>query len=279
MPNARTTAPFTTTDDLSGLSTDFDSPSALAGWQEHRPAGFAPKWHPPRIEDGRLVLRPVASGWFEDNQAGHLYQVVHGDFVVTTRLHVRGTRASLPQTEFSLAGLFVRAPRQVAAATWAPGRENWLFLSVGTASPAGTPQYEVKTTTNSLSTLKILPAQPGAVELRIARHGELFTLLHRPDGTAEWRVLDQIIRPDLPEVLHVGLTAYADFGSVADTYPDYQRYNTRGVGEGRADLVAEVDWIRFRRPRTGRFAIANLDAPASFGRDMIEARRRDLLEP
>jgi hypothetical protein len=57
----------------------------------------------------------------------------------------------------------------------------------------------------------------------------------------------------------------------------YRAYNERGVGEGRADLVAEVDWLRFRRPTVGRFPIANLDAPATFGRDIIEQRRRDLL--
>lgn len=120
----------------------------------------------------------------------------------------------------------------MSAADWKAGRENWLFFSIGTASPAGEPHYET---------------------------------------------VDQIIRPDLPETLNVGLTAYADWGSVAPTYPDYCAYNEQGVGEGRADLVAAVEWIRFRRPAVGRFPIANLDAPATFGRDIIERRRRDLL--
>jgi hypothetical protein len=73
----------------------------------------------------------------------------------------------------------------VSAANWAPGGENWLFFSIGTSAPAGTPQFEIKTTTNSLSTLKILPSPTGWVELRVARHGELFTLLHRADGRTD----------------------------------------------------------------------------------------------
>ncbi len=262
-------------DELAPLSTGFDDASELADWSQHAPEGFTPKWQPPRVENGTLVLRPKSSGWFEDNQAGHLYRQIAGDFIVTTRLQVKGTTAALPQTPFSLAGLFVRAPREVSAANWTPGQENWLFLSVGTAAPAGEPHYEIKTTTNSLSTLKILPSQSGWVELRIARHGELFTLLERPDGVDAWRVIDQMIRPDLPHVLNVGVTAYADYASVEPIYPDYQRYNTQGAAAENADLIALVDSITFRRPATGRLPIANIDAPAFI--EVIAARRADLL--
>ncbi len=262
-------------DNLSSLSTDFDSSGDLAAWAEHAPDGFTAKWRTPRIADGKLILEPYSSGWFEDNQAGHLYHRIDGDFIVTTRLEVVGTEAALPQTPFSLAGLFIRAPRTLSAASWVPGQENWLFFSVGTAVPAGEPQYEIKTTTNSLSTLKILAAQAGPVDLRIARHGELFTLLHRPEGTGSWRVLDQIIRPDLPQVLNVGLTAYADYASVQPIYPDYQQYNTEGAADENADLLAYFDSFAIRRPKTGRLPIANIDAPDFL--EAIEVRRTDLL--
>ncbi len=261
-------------DDLNSLSTGFDTTGDLAAWSEHLPEGFTRKWQAPRIEDGRLVLQPVSSGWFEDNQAGHLYHRIAGDFIATTRIEVIGTEADLPQTSFSLAGLFIRAPRAVSAATWTPGQENWLFFSVGTAAPAGEPHYELKTTTNSLSTLQILPAQTGPVDLRIARHGEIFTLLARPEGQ-EWEVVEQIIRPDLPLVLNVGLTAYADYDSVAPTYPNYQQYNTEGAPTQNADLIAYIDSFDVRRPTTGRLAIANIDAPAFL--DAIADRRADVL--
>lgn len=260
-------------DNLAKLSTDFETAHALSPWIEHRPEGFTRKWKEPRIENGHLVLEPLSSGWFEDNQAGHLYRRVEEDFVVTTRLEVRGTKSDFPETTFSLAGLFVRAPRTVSAASWHPGQENWLFFSVGTAAPAGQPQYEVKTTTHSLSTLKIFRAQKGYVTLRLARQGELFTLLAKPEGQS-WSIIDQMIRPDLPKVLNVGLTAYADYGSVQPTYPNYQLYNTKGAPKNNADLIARVDWIKFRRPKIGRIPIANLDAPAFI--DAIAERRADL---
>jgi hypothetical protein len=261
-------------DDIRDLSTTFDTPEALSAWSEHAPVGFTSKWQAPRIEEGRLVLQPVSSGWFEDNQAGHLYHQVMGDFIATTRIEVVGTNADLPQTSFSLAGLFIRAPRAVSAATWTPGQENWLFFSVGTAAPAGEPHYEVKTTTNSLSTLQILPSQTGPVDLRIARHGEIFTLLARPEGQ-EWQVIEQIIRPDLPELLNVGLTAYADYDSVAPIYPNFHLYNTQGAPTQNADLIAYVDSFDLRRPATGRLPIANIDAPAFI--EVIAQRREDVL--
>jgi len=267
-------ASFAQADDISAHSTTFDDASALEAWSEHQPEGFTRKWQEPRIEDGKLVLQPVSSGWFEDNQAGHLYHQITGDFIATTRIEVTGTEEALPQTSFSLAGLFIRAPRDVSAASWIPGQENWLFFSIGTAAPAGEPHYELKTTTNSLSTLQIRPAPTSPVDLRIARHGEIFTLLTRPTG-GEWEVMEQIIRPDLPLVLNVGLTAYADYDSVAPIYPDFHLYNTEGAPSENADLIAHIDSFDIRRPATGRLPIANIDAPAFL--DVIAQRRDDVM--
>ncbi|MEM6432663.1 MAG: hypothetical protein AAF773_02220 [Cyanobacteria bacterium P01_D01_bin.115] len=263
--------------DLRSLSTRFDTPQALEGWQEFQVAGWVSKWEAPRVEDGLLLLQPRASGWFEDNTAGHLYQEVTGDFIVTTRLRVEGTQSSVPQRSFSLAGLFIRAPRAVTAATWEPNQENWLFFSVGTAFPAGQPQFEIKSTYNSLSTLKISEAQAGWMRLRVTRSGELFTLLYQADGSGEWTVLDQFIRPDLPATLNVGLTAYADWDSLAPDYPNYQQYNEQGASAQNADLLAYVESIDFRRPSTSRFPLATLDPGVSFDPQLSEDRMRDLM--
>jgi len=270
-------------DDLAGLSTGFETPAALEGWREHVVTGFSPKWRPPRVEDGALVLEPLSSGWFEDMHAGHLYRTVEGNFIVTARVRVEGTDALLPQTLFSLAGLFVRAPLEgLTAGTWQPGRENWLFFAMGSAFPAGAPQFEVKTTTDSLSTLRIHDASAAYaggerrwVDLRIARQSELFSLLYRVEGDEVFTLLDQFIRPDLPPALNVGLTAYADWGSAAPVYPDFARYNTAPAAEA-ADLVARVDSIAFRRPTVDRFPVATLDPAVSFMPEVSEARLADL---
>jgi hypothetical protein len=264
------------------LSTRFDTPAALNGWRQHQVAGFSAKWAPPAVENGRLVLRPASSGWFEDMQAGHLYREVEGNFIVTTRIRVEGTQQALPQRSFSLAGLFVRVPRPgLTAASWQPGQENWMFFSLGTAFPAGKPQFEVKTTHNSLSTLFISDASaayaPSArwVDLRIARQGELFTLLQRVEGQAEFTMVEQFIRPDLPAKLNVGLTAYADWDSAAPIYPDFRRYNTQAPAMN-ADLVAYVERIDFRRPTVDRFPVATLDPRISFMPEVSQKRWDDL---
>jgi hypothetical protein len=265
------------TSDLQSLSTRFDRPESLQGWQEFQVQGWVPKWEPPKVENGRLVLKPRSSGWFEDNTAGHLYREVTGDFIVTTRIKVEGARTPVPQRSFSLAGLFIREPRTFTRESWTPKNENWLFFSVGTAFPAGRPQFEVKSTYNSLSTLKISEAPEGWMRLRIARSGELFTLLAQEDGSREWRVLEQFIRPDLPDTLNVGLTAYADYDSVAPIYPNYQQYNEEGVPTQNADLIAYIESIEFLRPSTPRFPLATLDPRVSFDPQLSEARMRDLM--
>jgi hypothetical protein len=264
------------------FSTRFDTPGALQGWRQHSVPGFSAKWAAPAVEDGRLVLRPTSSGWFEDMQAGHLYREIDGNFIVTTRLRVEGTKQALPQRSFSLAGLFVRVPRPgLTAANWQPGKENWMFFSLGTAFPAGTPQFEVKTTYNSLSTLFISDAAaayaPSAkwVDLRIARQGELFTLLQRVEGQAEFTLVEQFIRPDLPARLNVGITAYADWDSAAPIYPDFKRYNTQAPAMN-ADLVAYVERIDFRRPTVDRFPVATLDPRISFMPEVSQRRWDDL---
>lgn len=271
-------------DDLAPLSTVFDTPASLEGWSTHEVEGFSPKWKEPRIEDGRLVLEPTSSGWFEDMQAGHLYREVEGNFVVTATMRVEGTSAQLPQTLFSLAGIFIREPRPgLTASNWEPNQENWLFFSTGTAFPAGTPQFEIKTTYDSLSTLKIYPAdvlysggETRDVELRVARQGELFSLLYRVAGEAEFTLLDQFIRPDLPQVLNVGLTAYADWGSAAPIYPDFERYNTEEPALN-GDLIARVARIDFRRPTVDRFPVASFDVESSFMPEVSQARVDDLI--
>lgn len=270
--------------DITGLSTVFNSPAAMQGWSQHVVPGFSEKWRAPRIEQDRLVLEPTSSGWFEDMQAGHLYRAIEGNFIVTTRLRVEGTRAQLPQTLFSLAGIFIRVPREgLTAANWQPGRENWMFFSLGTAFPAGTPQFEIKTTTNSLSTLKISSAAPvyadgqtRDVELRIARQGELFSLLYRIDGQSEFTLLDQFIRPDMPQRLNVGVTAYADWGSAAPIYPDFPRYNTSAPAMN-GDLIARIERIDFRRPTVDRFPVASFDVSSSFMPEVSQRRIDDLI--
>lgn len=114
------------------------------------------------------------------------------------------------------------------------------------------------------------------VDLRIARQGELFSLLHRIEGATEFTLHDQFIRPDLPARLNVGLTAYADWASVADIYPDFVRLNTSEPARN-ADLLARIARIDFRRPTVDRFPVASFDVASSFMPEVSQRRIDDLI--
>lgn len=167
----------------------------------------------------------------------------------------------------------VRAPREVTAANFESGKENWLFLTTGTVDQPGEPQFEAKTTMNSVSTLRSYPAQRGWIDLRIVRLRELFTLMYRYDG-GEWSYLDQWVRPDLPETVQVGLIAYTDWDGAAEVYPDLMAINQGQIPNGVEDLTLRVASIQFRRPSVARFG-AELTSFSSIGAAKIAAFSRN----
>lgn len=251
------------------LSDNFGSKASLSNWSNLQVEGWTNKWKRCEIDDksGQLIIEPKSAGWFEDNFGGLLYKNVAGDFIATTRVKVEGTADDKKlKTMFSLAGLFVRKPRTFTHDTWRPGQENWLFFSTGSATEPGNPQFEIKSTYQSTSTLKIYPAKHGWIDLRIVRMGEIFTLLYRYENEA-WQYLDQFIRPDLPHDLQVGLTAYADWESSAEIYPDYLRNNKLGAPKENADLIAYFDFFTVRKPNVEKVLPIALPISGAFWQD------------
>jgi hypothetical protein len=135
---------------------------------------------PPGGWYGDDFLEPTACGWFRDFNAAFLFKEVDSNFVVETRIRVSGKTTDIPQRRFSVAGLFIRAPRNITAAcqdsTWTPGGENWLFHNIGVGNPLGQPQFEAKNTVNSMGEPQLSPADTGWVELRITRIDSAFML-------------------------------------------------------------------------------------------------------
>lgn len=235
----------------------FENETSLNNWTSLEIDGWKSKIRKIAVANGALTIEPTSSGWFEDNFAGHLYREYTGDFELSTKVKSEGTTANLPQTAFSLAGLFIRVPRAFTADEWERGKENWMFFSIGSATEPGKPQFEIKSTYKSQSTLKIYPAKDKWVELKIVRVSEVFTLMHRFEGE-EWILLDQFIRPDLPETLQLGVTAYADWPSLAEIYPNYEAYNQNGTKLDKGDLIASFDYVEIKpAPIQKELPIAN----------------------
>src|SRR4051812_10444532 len=174
---------------LPSLDDEFSRAASLAGWDvmqgEVRKGGPA-RYDAGRTTPGALTIFSSTSWWVHDMHAFYLSRQASGDFKVTIRIRASGRRSALPRANWSLSGLLVRAP------TEDPEAESWIGWTVGAVS--GTPVFERKTTAHSFSELRLVPARPGWVELRVVRVGSTFALLRRYPGKP-WVLQHAYLRP------------------------------------------------------------------------------------
>lgn len=265
--------------DIRPLSDEFHDAATLGDWrriwrEEYWNADQLEQYDIGATRPGWLSMVPHASGWFEDYRGELAYKDITGDFIATTRVQARNRAGDgapgsgsggAPGTEFSLAGILVRAPREDIACCdpgwWQPGRERYVFFSTGSADQTGAHQFEAKTTraaiapeTHSVSVLEISPANGDLAELRVARIDAYLILLVREPGDG-WRVHRRYVRNDLPEALQVGMTCYTDW-AIVSTWP-WLEHNASVITHAwqdpstpaDPDLLAQFDWFRFARPQ------------------------------
>ena len=246
------TSPPAENDDLVELSDEFTDPATLRNWlriyqTEQTQADQLAVCEIGRPQRGWLTLVPHASSWYQDYRGMLVYKNISGDFVVTTRMRNTNRAGNgAPRSNYSLAGIMVRTPRDVTPRTWRPGGENYIFLSHGSARNAGRFEFEVKTTINSNSQLEVTPATSSEVLVRVVRVGPDFVLL-RKDGDRSWQVHQRYRRPDMPKELQVGLTVYTDYSTISRLQPLQQ--NTQVIRGGNPDLRAMFDYVHFERPQ------------------------------
>ncbi len=237
-------------DDLTPLSDEFNDASTLAQWQR---VYVVEGWGANQLERqdistsrvGRMFMMPFTSTWYNDYRGELTFKEVEGDFVVTTDVAVSSRSGSgAPHSQFSLGGIMVRQPRQITPATWQPGHENYVFLSLGAANQPGTFQLEVKSTINSNSQPEFSAGASQAV-IQVARVGPYFIMLRNVGGT--WGVHRRYYRPDLPTRLQVGMTTYTDYPTASSVSPLV--HNSTVLHIGNPDLIAAFDYFRFQRPR------------------------------
>ncbi len=239
-------------DDLSSQSDEFDDPATLANWLrieqvEQSNANQVERLDIGRSAPGRLTIVPFTSSWYQDYRGVLLHKRISGDFIATTQVRATGRNGrSAPNRQFSLAGIMIRTPRNVTPQTWRPGGENYLFLSTGSADRPGQFQFEVKTTVNSRSTLRITDANGPEESIRAVRIGPSFVLM-RKDRAGQWTIHERYSRPDMPAELQVGMTVYTDWPNVERLSPE--AHNRTVIRNGQPDLQAAFDYFRFARPR------------------------------
>lgn len=238
---------------ISSMSDEFDGNAldpkwtrfdARYGWPDKLKAIDVGKTVP-----GSLHLEPYHGAWVRDLNAPFLFQTIEGDFDVRARVRVRGAANAIPGGTWSLGGLMARVPNGLDSKSWEPRRENWHFITTGVGLERGKPMTETKGTYNSYSSLKLRALQPGWVELRLVRVGMTLFALARPDGASRWEVRDRFYRMEFNPYMQVGLIAYTTSDDVPPAREDPVKENAVVDKAAKVDMLMDVDWIRFSRPR------------------------------
>ncbi len=238
--------------DLSALDDEFNGRSLDPRWTLfHQRYGWADMVKTMDVGasvPGALHLQPYDSAWVRDRVAPFLFQTVEGDFDVRARVRVRGAAGPVPGGTWSLGGLMVRVPNGKDSTNWEPFRENWHFITTGVGLERGVSVTETKGTYNSYSSLKLRPSGSGWIELRLVRVGMTLFALARPEG-GKWRVRDRFYRMEPNPHMQVGLIAYTTSDDLPPG-PENANVSNRNVdGKAKVDMLMDVDWIRFSRPR------------------------------
>ena len=240
---------------------------------------------------------PVASTWYNSRTGSLAFKEVTGDFVATVRLEAsrRNGQPGRPTSNYTWAGMMVRAPRALSNAApvpdpgpgvvlpWPPDGsyttewnyqpENYLYLAsgYGTTATSGNPDlwhFESKLTTNSMSDfyggIGGIPENENVTHLQIVRAGQAFMLLRR-HGDGTWILQERYTAPNLPATVQLGLTAYTDYNSIAGLH-DFHHNRIAPTG-GNPDIVGDFDFFRIQRPHEAitQTALQNVSVTGPFG--------------
>ncbi len=234
--------------DLSSLNDDFNKTSSLSNWQSHHQTEGWPQFIcKVEIDEAESILyiEPSTSAWYgEFHRSPYYFKKVKGNFTITTKLKVTGLKTLSPTKGFSLAGLMLRSPRPISISKFKKGYENWMFLSTGSATKKGKPQFESKNTVNGMSKLKVFPSKQGWVYLSISRIDHTFYQSYRYEGEQQWILLRVIERPEMPDELQAGMLAYSGFWNLMKWYFSAKKFNSNET-KNKADLIAKFDFTHF----------------------------------
>jgi len=245
--------PALAADDLTALSDEFNGNELSADWTSFEPTFGWPDRTKTldvgKTTPGALHVQPYDVAWVRDLVGPFLFKTVEGDFDVRARVRVRGKDGPIPGGTWSLGGILARTPNGNTADSWQPRIENWQFITTGVGNNPGEPMTETKATYNSFSSLKLRPFGTGWVELRMVRVGMAFVVLAR-EGGGPWQVRDRFYRMEHRPRMQVGLHFYTSSPDVPDTGPEDPQVINRTLNkEAKVDMLMDVDWIRYARPR------------------------------
>jgi len=251
------------------LSDEFNRTCNFGDWKD---LDVEEGWNASHMEEidvdgevaGHMNMMPYSTAWFQDRRSNLYYKEVAGDFVFTTKVYATNRdETSYPGPTYSLSGAMLRSPKDItdASTEWVAGDENYVFLALGnaatnhpTCSGCPAPHFEVKSTTNSSSSLNVTSIDTAAAVIRIARIDNAVLVLYALPGE-DFQVRQRYNRGDMPDTLQVGLVAYTDWGNTGgfnqtfhnlyvmntDLYPDQLNY----MPTFNPQIKAHFDYARF----------------------------------
>lgn len=148
---------------------------------------------------GRLVIVCGPTYWYADVTGPYVYQMTWGDFTATTSVRSldRNDLSDPPDHEYNSTGLILRNPD-------ASGGQNYIMTNLGMQSVANGIGSESKTTFNSMSILYLDPDEHEG-EVRIMRTGTVIRTYKRTAGDADFVLLDEFDRSDIPDTVQIGM--------------------------------------------------------------------------
>jgi len=245
---------------VTSLSDEFESPCALYDWTD---VSDHEGWDASHLEvkntdisnTGQLTMMPYTTGWYQNYRSTLLFKEVSGDFTFTTYVSASNrAEDDMPGSLYSLAGIMIRTPRPEDAAinNWQTGMANYVFMALGfaatnhpTCQGCQGPHFEVKSTTNSNSNLRVESIGSLEAEIRMVRVNDAVLVLYKTPGD-DYIVHQRYYRPDMPDTVQIGFVTYTDWANVSGMQPYFHNSNDHTSASFQPDLIAKFDYGRLR---------------------------------
>lgn len=192
--------------------------------------GLHDKWHvfdpynslDLKFSNDALEFYASRGGWYFSNIGPFVYQEVDGNFLVTSRLQVKGIKTNSPKFFWSLAGIMVRQPNPDQM------KENWIYTMLGTDMNH---KYVIdqKNTVLDRSDFTVYLVEDTWVTLAMIRIGDYLLSAYKLDNE-DWNLLKKYKREDFQDKLEVGISNISDWEV-----------------QNESDVVGVFDWIKFYR--------------------------------
>jgi len=241
---------------LKSLSDEFNDEKTIGNWEKF---SKTEKW-PDRIEKleigkevkGNLNFVPLFGGWWEGFHGSYIYKEVTGDFLVITKVKVKGKKTSLPTVSWNRGGILIRTPGDIKIIP-ENRKENFVHIMTGVNGQKNFVIYTGSTKENSYQWKDYPEAEQKEsiyVELGILRIKDVVITFSKKENSQEWKINSRFFRGDLPQTLQVGLTGCAEpydkTGNWLNSKYNYYNYNKEVLpSEYPADVNMFVDYFKF----------------------------------